>query len=220
MKKVFISFCLLIGNLFIYSQVLHDFTGKPYMITQYSKVVDGSAFFKEVFLMGDVIMKNGDVFKNQSLRLNLLDNLLNYQDEKKQEMIATIPIKEVSLMDATKGVQYNFIHSDFIPGNIMPERGWYEKLQKGKATLIKKYKKEITESPVYGSANNELTISTQIRYYLLVDTEWKIIKKQKNIIEMLGNKKSELQKYIKDQKLDEETELNFNEIVRYYNSIQ
>lgn len=213
--------CLLFTGTFTFSQegtFLHDFTGKPYMLTRYIKVTEGSAFFKEDFMMGTAIMYNGDEFKNQ-WRLNLLDNQLNYLDNRQQEMIATGSIKEISLFDTLTVRKYNFVYSDFLQGNSKPDRGWYERLSSGKTILLKQYKKALRETPLYGSASTELTITTQTRYYILFAGEWKWVKKLKNLADFLSDKKVELLKYIKDRQWHTEAEENFIALVDYYNSL-
>lgn len=223
MKKILLGYCLLFTSIFVFSQegtFLQDITGKPYMLKKYSKVVEGSAFFKEQFLRGDVILNNGYEFKNQQLKLNLLENLLNYRNDRQQEMISTATVKEVVLTDSLAGRQYRFVYSDFLDGSNKPDRGWYEQLYLGKATLLKQYKKELMEKPLYGSASVELSISTQQRYYIIYAGEWQWVKKIKNLPEILHIKKNELQKFIKEQKLNTETEENFIALVHYYNSLQ
>ncbi len=223
MKKLNLFICLFFSSALIYSQdgtFLHDFSGKPFMLTKYAKVVEGSAFFKENFLNGKVVLDNGIEFKNQLLKLNLLDNQIHYLDNKKQEMVATASVREVVLFDSLFFLYHFFIHSDFLKGENKPGTGWYERLSTGKAFLLKQYKKELKESPLYGSATTELSITTQPRYYVLNGGKWNQVKKLKNISELLSDKKTELSKFIKDQKLDIESEENLIALVNFYNSLQ
>lgn len=223
MKKQILFIYLFFNSALIFSQdgtFLHDYSGKPFMLNKYSKVVEGSPFFKDNFLSGKVVIDNGVEFKNQLLRLNLLENQLHYLDDKKQEMIATAYVKEAVLFDSLYYRHHFFIHSDFLKGENKPGTGWYERLSTGKAFLLKQYKKELKETPLYGSATTELSITTQPRYYVLNGGKWNQVKKLKNISELLSDKKTELSKFIKDQKLDVEKEENLIALVNFYNSLQ
>lgn len=223
MKKLILLICLCFISIWLFSQdatFMHDFSGSPYISKKYARVVKGSVFFKEPFLKGSIILTNGQEFKNQLIRFDLMENQLLYLDNKQQEMIATATLKEAVLFDSIINRYYFFVHSSFLKGESMPGTGWYERLATGKVFLLKQYKKELRETPIYGSSSTEFSISTELRYFVFNNGKWNLVKKMKNISELLSDKKSELLKFIKDQKLDTESEDNFISLINFYNSLQ
>lgn len=223
MKQNLLCIGLLSVSIIAFSQptFLHDnITGKPYMLLKYSKVVDGSAFFRENLMHGNVIMQDGQEFKNLRLRLNLLENELNYLNQLREEMISTGPVKELILFDSLTGLQHTFNHTAYLNVKDISVKGWLENLEKGKVSLFKQYYKNLMETFVYNSPNADIVITTQIRYYILYNDQWLLIKRIKNISDILSSKKDELTKFINENKLKADNEENFKSIISYFNNLQ
>src|SRR5215813_8777887 len=59
--------------------------GNPFSMVKYAKVTEGSPFFKDDWMKGSVIVKSGEQYDNQLLRLDLISNELHYLDSMGQE---------------------------------------------------------------------------------------------------------------------------------------
>lgn len=198
---------------------MYSVDGAPFVNAKFARVVEGSPFFNEQTMLGDIILSEGKEYKNIKVRLNLLEAQVNYIDDKNIEMIASTPIKEVVLWDTILKIDHRFIFSDYIQSSQKPEKDFYELLQSGKAELYKQHKKTILESKPYGSATFEQKIRTELRYYVLVNARWTRVKKLKELPIVLSDNNDEVLKFISDKKLSGDSQANFEAIIFYYNSL-
>ncbi len=198
---------------------LYTVAGTPFINTKFARVVEGSPFFNEEMMTGAIILSKGKEYKNIRVRLNLLEAQVNYLDDKQNEMIASSPVKEVVLWDTILRKDHRFIFSDYIVSSQKLEKDFYELLQAGKAELYKQHKKTILESKPYGSATVEQTIKTDTHYYVLINGQWRKVKKLKDISTVFPDKKDEVVKFISDKKLSGDSQANFEAVVYYYNSL-
>jgi len=192
--------------------------GRTYSGEKYADVISGSAYFKDDWMRGTFIVPGGPAQTGFVVRMDLLGNKVHFISEKGEEMEATMQIKEVFLEDTVSGGKYRFIHSNFISNDaIKPDHGWYEVLQDGKATLFKKYKKEMEETkPDYGTTTTHSKITTSERYYILNDKRLQVIKKLNDIYLVFFDKKAELEDFIDKNKL-KGREDDYIKIVAQYN---
>lgn len=204
------------ANVFNY---LYTVAGVPFVNAKFARVVEGTPFFKENMMKGAIILSEGREYKNIMVRINLLESQVNYMDDKHVELIASSPIKEVVLWDTINKKDYRFVFSGSIDATEKPEKDYYELLQTGKVEFYKQYKKKLTEFMPYGSATVEQRIQTNSRYFILKDKQWKEIKKIKDLTSLLSDKSAEVSKYISDNKISGDNQLNFEKIIAYYNSL-
>ncbi|HEU5164790.1 MAG TPA: hypothetical protein VFU29_04580 [Chitinophagaceae bacterium] len=198
---------------------VYTVAGTPFVTAKFSRVVEGSPFFNEQMMRGAIILSKGKEYRNILVRLNLLESQVNYIDEKQIEMIASTPISEVVLWDTINNNHHRFVFSDYIKTTDKPDKDFYELLQAGKAELYKQYKKKMFENKPYGSATVEQSIKTDLRYFVLISDKWVRIKKIKELMDLLADKKNEVQKFVADKNLTKDSEANFEAIVAYYDSL-
>jgi hypothetical protein len=196
--------------------------GQPFSLAKYTKVTEGTPFFNDKWMSGSVIVKSGEQYDNQLLRLDLMDNQLHYLDSVGTEMITTEKVVEVLLSDTISGKQYHFVYSTAIavPASERPGPGWYQLLSTGSANLFRLFQKELLESRPYGSATFEESIKTTSVFFVAYKNSFSRIKKIKDIPEILDNHKSELNNYISKNGLSGKTETDYISLLDYYNSIQ
>lgn len=226
MKNFFVSvitFCIWIssfsqlptrdGNLF------YDLNGRPVPLTKYEHISEGTAFFKDSLMKGTAYMTGSREFRNLLLRINLLDNELHYKVGEEKEMISTGEVMEFSLFDTLTNERFHFVYSAYMPSDKKPEPAWYQQLHHGKVSLYKQHKKEIQDVALYGQGHKEKKIYTQYWYYLLHGKQWLQFKKIKEVVEILNDKKPQLQSFISLNKLNQDSETNFIKLITYYNSL-
>ena len=192
--------------------------GEPMLSTKFVRLVDGTPYFSDMWMKGNVIIEESE-YRNIFLRVNLLETSLEFMDTKGDAMVCTMPIKQVILKDSVKGVQYHFVHSSFLQENSEFRHSWLLQIVPGQTRLYKLDKKTINESRPYGSATTEQRILNSSSYYLLVNNELKRVKKTSDIPELLIAKKQELQDYIKVNKLSAKDEKDMVRLVNYYNTL-
>ena len=192
---------------------------EPVSNVKYIRVVTGSPYFNESWMRGKVVMSGGFEYDSVLLRLDLLDNSLQYIGRDGREMIAVPAVKSVILRDSVSGKAYEFEHSSFLPVTGRIAIGWYLLLADGRAALYKRFVKTVADNKPYGSATVEQTINTSTLYYVFVNSVFTRIKKIKDIPDLLKDKKDELNKYISSKNLPGKSDSEYADLIDYYNSL-
>lgn len=193
--------------------------GEPYVNVKFVRLVEGTPYFNDNWLKGIVVLSNDRHTAPGLLKLNLMDDELHYLDKKKQEMIATTPVKEIILTDTLINASFHFIHSSAFPSLAGVKKGWYLQLTSGRARLFKFFKKQLLEQRPYGYATVEQTIQTSEEFYVLKDGTLSEIKKARDIPGILGDNKPEVENYLK--KLGNgATSDKMAAVINFYNSLQ
>ena len=190
--------------------------GTPFVTARFAKVVSGTPFFSDEWLKGTVAVNGGHEYAGLLLKLDLLDNELHYMDTKGIEMIATSALQKVLLFDTLTQRVFAFINSSFINAGTPVQKGWYQLLVQGEVTLFKQYHKIIREDKPYNSATVEQYIDTSPRYFVLYKNSFAEIKKMKDLPDIFKDRKEQLVKYIKDNKLTGKTDEDYSVIVNFY----
>jgi hypothetical protein len=194
--------------------------GEPFVNAKFVRLVEGTPYFKDDWMKGTLVTKDGKSIHNVILKLDMVDNEVHYLDQKQNELIATLPVKEVMLIDTTSGIRFHFIRADFLP--VRAKDGWYQDLYIDEpASLYKLYDKIVSDTKPYGSATAEQRIRTADQYFVVANGTIKSIKKIKDLPSVLPDKKAELDAYLasKDNKalsMDE----RMKAVIQYYNSLQ
>ena len=196
--------------------------GQPFVLAKFAKLVDGSPYFTDQWLRGNVVMNGGKEYWGLLLKLDLLDNELHYQDKQGVEMIATSEIQKVVLFDTTIQEVFTFINSAFISvpnSNLL--KGWYQLLSEGnKASVFKYYTKKMLETQPYNSATIEQSIVTSPKYFVLYNSGFVTVKKTRDLADIFSDKKKEILQYIGKNNLSANDDGSFISIINYYNSLK
>lgn len=192
--------------------------GVPFSNAKYIRIVEGSPYYNPDWMRGSVMLKDSNEYINILLRLDLIENTVEYIDKTGAQMLATTPIRQLRLVDSSTGKSVCFVHSSYIAStNIEP--GWFQLLVSGKVSLFKKHVKEVLESKPYGSATIEQRINTVAHYFLLSGNTFTLFKKIKDVPALLADKKSELHSRITANKLSGKTDGDFSDLILYYNQL-
>ncbi len=176
--------------------------GKPILTTDNFKVVEGSYFFNEEWMSAIIVLNNGAQYKNIRAKLDLVKGSLHYQDQFGINFIADPNIKEIVLTDTAADINYRFIDAAAVTGEkITKKQQWYLWLSSGKASLYKLFEKQVNELRPYGSATTEIRIQTIEKYFIYYNETFYGVKKLKEIPSVLASKKSELDAFLKSDKL-------------------
>jgi hypothetical protein len=192
--------------------------GEPFATAKFVRLVEGSAFFREDWNVGDVMLQNGARYSNINLRVNLLDKQLHFLKDG-NEFIADKLIKEVSFVDKKTGD--TFLFRTGFPGvpNGSPS-SLFQVIADGKVPLLKFYSKEISESKPYGSATYEQRVITTATYYVLKNNEMVRLKNDREAIEtVLADKQQQVREFLSKNKVSFKNEKDLSSLFRYYNSL-
>ncbi|MET0392440.1 MAG: hypothetical protein ABW019_04830 [Chitinophagaceae bacterium] len=200
------------------NRVFYSAGGHPVSAAKYVRLASGSPYFSEKWMKGAIGVDDSTKYADIRLRLDLVDNTVIYLNDKNEEMVSVATIRQIYLRDTTNGQSYLFTHSSAIPGHT--DKAWYQVLSTGaKATLYKQYSKTMVESKAYASSVTEQTIRTEERYFVAVNNTLARVKKIKDIIELVPDKKTELADYAQKSKLSGKKESDFVALIEYYNSL-
>jgi hypothetical protein len=191
--------------------------GYPVIPTKYVKVVDGSPYFRDEWMRGKLVTDGIKMYDSLRLRIDLLENELQFINSRGEQLIATNPVRGVTLIDSVTGKQYHFVHSSYMEFSKDIEKGWYQVLVSGPATLYKRTVKVLNEIKPYGSATTEQSIKTSEQYFIFAYNEFTRVKKLKDVPGLLKDKKEELNNYVKE--LSGKSESDFYNTVYFYNKL-
>jgi len=167
---------------------------------KYVRVVEGTPFFDTTWMQGTATTPDGNKTKATPMRLNLLDNEVNYRDASGNEMIATIALKTLKLTQAATSKSWQFEYFGKAAPADQPG-GWMEILTTTpQAVLYKRQYKQILESKPYGSSITEQRVNTSLKYYLLYNQQLQEIKKSDDLLKIAPDKAGPLQTAIKETK--------------------
>jgi len=203
-------------------EIFSSVDGKPYNPTEYAKLAPGSTpFFRDQWMKADLIDGSGKLYASNAVRLDLLDNIVNFRDPASgQEMIASDSIKWVRLTDTVKGIHYMFVMGDQLPAVKKTQAGvWFQVLVNDKVSLCHQMRKTVHQTVVFGDGP-QTTISTDDFYFLSAKGLWMALTGWKDLQGYLDDKKDTIDKYIQDHHLKGKAPQDYIELVQYYNSLE
>jgi len=193
--------------------------GEPVVFAKFAKIVDGTPYFSDEWMKGNVVINGDKQFTGVYLKLDLYNNEVHYRDVKGSELVAVTPIQRLILFDSSSQLVFNFVNGAYI-NTTSHAKGWYQLLTEGKVSVFKQIKKQMNENKPYGSATIERSVSTSFQYFALSEGNLIQIKKCKEIPDVLSDKKDELSKYIKTNNLSGKTDDDYRTVFNYYNGLK
>ena len=189
------------------------------VINQYPAFANGSPYFIDEWLSADIEAQSGEVHKNVKVRLDLIENSLQYINPEGRQLITTTPIKAVVIKDSANGNVYKFIHSSLLEGTKNTKAGWYLELVSGHACFYKRISKTINQPATYSASETQPSVNSSEEYFIYVDPVLSPVKKIKDVPGLLKSKSNELDKYVTTNKLSGKSESGFIELIKYYNDL-
>lgn len=191
--------------------------GRPISSLKYSGIISGSPYFSETWMKGTISANGGTEYANVLIRIDLVENIVIYLGPNNMELTPGVPTTKVSLLDTLTNKTYRFVNSSSIGDN--SEGIWYQELVPGKATLYKQFVKTISDASSYGTAASERSVRTEVKYYVQINNKVTKLKKLKDIVDLVPDKKTELSAYIENGKFNGKKEADYIAVVNYYNSL-
>ena len=133
-------------------------------------------------------------------------------------MRGRIIMSKGSIYDSIAVRIYQFDHSLYMELDPIPTPVWYQLLDSGRVILYKKYVKTINEEKPYNSAILEQKMVTSYTYALKVNNVLFPVKKLKDLPNLLQDKRQELTTFIQIKSLSGRSEVNYIDLISYYNS--
>ena len=160
----------------------------------YSHRIQGSAYYKSDSWQEGAVLYDGILYKNAFLKYDMV----------KEVLIMRQPSSLLGIALFSPRVHYfSFENSTFIykhktDGQPITE-GFYEQLVKGKIGLLAKRKERIEEEIVATELLQKFVRTDQ--YYAVKEDNYYAIKSQNDILNLLGEKKKDIQRYLKKDRI-------------------
>ncbi|GGA97506.1 hypothetical protein GCM10011511_21030 [Puia dinghuensis] len=195
--------------------------GQLYTGIKYVRVTAGTPFFKEQFMKARLFDDGGGHYRCNAVRINLLDNEINYLGSDGKEMIASSPVRRIILTDSTTGEQYYFVWGwELTPTDKALEKVWFQVLVNDEVSLCRQIKKRIHETPSYGTATTDQDIVTIETYYLHRKGALVLVKSWQDLQDQLQDRKAILTQYIHDHHLKGRNTDDYIQLVTAYNAVK
>ena len=214
---IFILICLLsnVGK----SQIWADefLTRNAYGLRLLSlDLIQGSPFLDKEYKPGVVTTSDGKVYKDVPLRYNCFNDVFEFLKEGiSYEVMPKEKVKRVEL----EGKVFRYMDCEFGKS----KKANLAILAEGKATLCAHYAiKFYEEEPLKGYAEPVRARFDDFKQTFLIsinEAPAKLITNNKRLIEILGDKKSDIQSYMSKQKLGVKKAEDLKKIINYYNSL-
>jgi len=181
---------------------------------------EGTPYYKDEWMKGLLVSVDSQLYKDISIKLDLVENRLHYLNSEGKDFVSTTPLREIFLVQ-TGGDTLHFIHSSYLTGysSLLPA-GWYQQLASGRASLYMFFKKKVEENRPYGSAAPERSIRTENIFAVRTPAGLTEVKRIRDLPDVLNDKRTELQAFLKntdDRKAAPEQ--RFTAAINYYNSL-
>jgi len=185
---------------------------------KYPPFASGSPYFIDEWSNADVELEHGETFKDVRMRLDLVENTLQYISPEGRELVASSAIKTVIFKDSASGNQFKFIHSSFL-GMKKAKGAWFLELVLGHACFYKQIFKSVNEPKNYIPGGTQPSINSSEEYFIYADSVLLPVKRIKEVPGLLHDKFRQLDTYVTSNRLSGKSESGFIELIRYYNSL-
>lgn len=195
---------------------IYDIKGEALRPNSYSEV-SGSPYYMDAWTMGIIRFKDDRIVNGVELKYDQLSDLLLFKNSKGETIEITEPISEFKInFPGASGDK--LFRSGFKPSGNNTSKSFYEILSDGNIKFIKKTIKNIIEIKEYNSASATKKISTKDFYYVVKadNLPVQVNKNEKNILAAIGDKESELEGYVKANKLNLKNDTDILKLFEYY----
>jgi hypothetical protein len=184
--------------------------------------IEGNPFFIESFRPTTIKLVSGLEFKNVTARLDLYKQMIQVKlNGDTLKMILPGSIAEVIFYDTVQSLPcvYKF-QTGYPEIDNLNRNNFYQVLSDGTVTLLRSSIKKINKIRNEMSGEVSSQFDTYEDHYFYVKYEMKRIKKDKEyILNLLSDKRKELETYITAQKINFKSMDSIKKLIDYYNSL-
>lgn len=185
-----------------------------------AQLATAQKFASELWHAGKLVLDTGDTLRGK-IMYDMQSDILQLQIEKRLESYTARKVLFFEIFDETVSRYRNFYSLPYAQTGAYKAPVFFELLQEGKLTVLCRESIEYrtTSSPYfYGSFSRLVEVN---KYFLLKEdgaiTEFK--GKKNDWYDLMPNKKSEVEKFAKDNRLNLEEKYELSRVIEYYNSL-
>ncbi len=186
-----------------------------------SLLVYGQQFPFEYWHDGKIVLETGDTLKG-SIKYDLQSDLVQFSKGGKLESYTARKLTYFEIFDQTSRHYRHFYSIPYTTSGAYKAPVIFELLTEGKMTLLCR---ESVEYRSYSNSFYSYGTSTRLvliyNYFMLQENGniEPFIGKRNDLLRLMGNESTKVEKYIKANKLDITDRNEFTQIVQYYNSL-
>lgn len=194
-----------------------DVQGKPIVGSSYTDVT-GTAFLYDDWLKGTIEQGNKTSFKGVDLKYSTYKDELYFKNPKDDATLSfALPIVAFSLDVKGKIETYR---NGFPEVDNFNTKSYYQVLFEGGVKLLFKSFKTLVEVKPYNSNITEKKFIDNSSYYLLKDNVMQKFKPtKKDVLELFKSKSTEVDSFIKNEKIDFKQQKDLIKLFEYYSSL-
>jgi len=195
------------------AQFLQDIQGRVITEQSYTDVI-GSPFLNDAFVNGNVILTNGVKFQSIALKYSSYNDELFFKNPKDESLLSfVVPVKSFELL-------WQMYINGFPAIDNFTENSFYELIANSSVKLLLKNYKTILENKAYNSASTEKKFEDNKIYYVFKDGKMKRFKpSKKDLMETFADKSSEIDVFLKKEKVDFKNNADLVKVFEYYSSL-
>lgn len=184
--------------------------------------IEGHPFFIEDFKYSTIKLASGAVFSDIRSRLDIYKHTIQVRlNGDTAKTVLPGNITEVIFYDTIQSIRWSYtFRSGYSPIDNLTKNHFYQVLSDGNVELLKSSVKKINKMKNEMSGELRTQFDVYEDYYLYVKYEMKRLKKDKEyLLNLLDDKRKELEKYISNQKTNFKTIDSIKKFIEYYNSL-
>ena len=178
-------------------------------------------FPSDLWHEGKIVLESGDTIKG-NIKYDLQQDIIQFEKSGRLEPFTARKIVSFEIFDLTSKRYRQFYSLPYATSSSYKAPIFFELLAEGKMTLLcreaivlKSYSNSFN---YYGSSSRPVLV---YKFFLLRENGniESFFGKRTDLINLMGNKGSQVEKYIKSNKLDLDDRYEFAQIIAYYNSL-
>ncbi|RZK43234.1 MAG: hypothetical protein EOO90_04525 [Pedobacter sp.] len=197
----------------------NDITFKVWRESAYSQLA-GTPYLSNEWGKGILKFGNNSIINGVELKYDQIGDALLFKNSAGETMELSDPILEFKIEVPKKtGAELHLFRAGFKPVGKNDELTRYEVLSDGNVKFLKRTVKTVVEEKEYNSSTTLKKIVDNHYYYVVKPDQAPVQVSKSDIVDAIGDKKSELTAYIKSQKLNLKKESDILKVFEYYFTI-
>lgn len=178
--------------------------------------IDGSPFLFDQWLLARIQLPDDRIADSIFIRLNAYSNKVHFKNENGEEMQASIPIKEITIID-NNPLWHNTVFRTGYTGDF---KAFFQVLADGKKMqLLKKMVIIMWETKVLGGEDKKTFQPDQELFFSANGSLYKQNKKCSALTEIFGTNTEEILRFINTNDIKCNREDDMRKLVDYFNSL-
>jgi hypothetical protein len=186
--------------------------------------MEGSPFLYDEYLPAEITLVHGGVFPGIKVKLNIVDNELQFLTDDGREMATPSPVKSIKFerpKEDGSGTEQMIIESN---GAALNAAGSpvYQLLADGNARLLKQIEISFSDTRKYPEGTMVRVFKKKTFYFAAMPDQpaKKFDKGKSNVLALFPAKQQEISSFIESQKLNCKTEDDIIKVFKYYNTLK